>query len=622
MLVLINLVAVISSIMMPLLLKMPTSGLDPSWAIAVNEAVARGLSFGDDIIFTYGPYAAINTRYYHPATDAISLIGGVFLALGFAVVFVRLLNGCSLWVHTVFWFALACVMYSWDAFVTIFPTAQAVLFTFSAKKRGNGSEYRTTDLLILAIGFACVGLLPLIKGSYLIPSLVCFVTCVSLATLKRDWTLVAIVVVSTSVSAVAFWIGADQNPVDLVLYGLHVMELSLAYTEAMALDVSVFEIFAYLVFCIAIGIWLVVSVSYRSMLFYVVFANLMVYLFISFKGAFVRGHELQGSTGLLLASLILLALTRGVPVIRLRFGLLIVMMASWAIIDMHHFDTSSKSVYDSLVGGYKRLWYGLNSRLSGGSTLQASYQQSLGRIRKEGPFKETQGDVDIYPFEQAILVAWEQDWNPRPVFQSYSVFTDRLAYLNRDHLASDQGARNIAFKVKTIDRRFPSLDDGATWPVLLHQYKSTGVEAGYLYLSRKEEMGWAPLRDHSSEMIRFDERVELSGHNEPLFIQMRFQPTLLGRFASFLLKPNQIWIDLELADHSRRTFRLISTMTKADFLFSPVVESAEEFERLLDDGVTNLERKKIVSFTIREKSIYFDCWQDTVEVTYRVLPKD
>jgi len=77
-------------VMLPLAPRQPTSGLDPSWTYALNEAVARHLVFGRDLIFTFGPFGSVYTQFYHPATDAIMLAGSALLAVGLCVGFALL----------------------------------------------------------------------------------------------------------------------------------------------------------------------------------------------------------------------------------------------------------------------------------------------------------------------------------------------------------------------------------------------------------------------------------------------------------------------------------------------------------------------------------------------------
>src|SRR5579871_1126810 len=67
--------------------------LDESWVMALNVAVARHLRFGKDIVFTFGPYASIFTRSFHPATDRLMIFGSLLLAIGYEIGLLYLARG-------------------------------------------------------------------------------------------------------------------------------------------------------------------------------------------------------------------------------------------------------------------------------------------------------------------------------------------------------------------------------------------------------------------------------------------------------------------------------------------------------------------------------------------------
>ncbi|MDD2815892.1 MAG: hypothetical protein PHP00_09160 [Thiotrichaceae bacterium] len=69
------------------------SGIDASWMLALNQAVAQSLRFGTDIIFTFDPYAAIYSQSYHPATDSMMLWGSLYLALSYWFALIWLMRG-------------------------------------------------------------------------------------------------------------------------------------------------------------------------------------------------------------------------------------------------------------------------------------------------------------------------------------------------------------------------------------------------------------------------------------------------------------------------------------------------------------------------------------------------
>ncbi|HXV77949.1 MAG TPA: hypothetical protein VD788_16690, partial [Candidatus Polarisedimenticolaceae bacterium] len=50
------LLAVVCGMTLPELAEPPATGLDPSWRVGLHLARERGLTVGDDLFFTYGPW--------------------------------------------------------------------------------------------------------------------------------------------------------------------------------------------------------------------------------------------------------------------------------------------------------------------------------------------------------------------------------------------------------------------------------------------------------------------------------------------------------------------------------------------------------------------------------------
>ena len=80
-------VAMVATVLfiIPLYPGFPGVGLDISWEYGLNEAVARHLVFGRDIIFTLGPLGLVFANMYHPATNWILLFVSALVGAGLAV---------------------------------------------------------------------------------------------------------------------------------------------------------------------------------------------------------------------------------------------------------------------------------------------------------------------------------------------------------------------------------------------------------------------------------------------------------------------------------------------------------------------------------------------------------
>ena len=74
---------IVSSLIFMPFPSMPRHNLDPSWIFSLNEAAVRKFIFGQDIIFTYGPYSNIYTHFYDPENIYTLIIGSLYITCSF-----------------------------------------------------------------------------------------------------------------------------------------------------------------------------------------------------------------------------------------------------------------------------------------------------------------------------------------------------------------------------------------------------------------------------------------------------------------------------------------------------------------------------------------------------------
>ena len=68
----------------------PAASLDNSWAVGLSLAIARGLVFGKQVVFTYGPLGlAAVPRAVSPGTLALGLLGAAAMWLALAALVLR-----------------------------------------------------------------------------------------------------------------------------------------------------------------------------------------------------------------------------------------------------------------------------------------------------------------------------------------------------------------------------------------------------------------------------------------------------------------------------------------------------------------------------------------------------
>jgi hypothetical protein len=254
--------------------------------------------------------------------------------------------------------------------------------------------------------------------------------------------------------------------------------------------------------------------------------------------------------------------------------------------------------------------------------LRSNYEKNLASERKTHPLPPIEGDADLYSYDQTILFAHTLPYQPRPVIQSYSAYTLELAEMNAAHLRTARAASNILFAIQPINDRFPSLDDGRSWPELLTLYDLKGAsddKGTFLLLSRAaaaREFHLTPLQNTSA---RFGEPVTLpAATNGPVWVEIEIKKSLAGTVVSTLYKPPVLMLTVSLQDHTERRFRLVPGMAGGGFLLSPLIADTRSFAALAATGRHDLAGLEVVSMVIsaRTGSGSTRCYQSPMAVRF------
>lgn len=601
----------IIAIFVPFAPEMPAGSLD--WASTV--AGAQGLVYGRDFIFTSGPYSSIYTKAYHPTTDFMITAGSLYLALAYWLSFAILANGIKWRWVLAFCAMLAGVMYARDVLLLSLPLLVA-LQTF---KVVDSDEHRLLDsrwfALVVALTFSTFGLLPLIKGSAVVLCLGTAVLCSTYYFLSRRRLLAMLCLAAPAVSLVVFWLASGQPASGLPGYFISMAPITSGYTEAMAINGSGSEVVSYLVVSLALllAIALQSRIAQVSRLF--LFGSFFLYLFIAFKAGFVRhdGHAIIAGTALLLAVLLFPFVTRSWAIV----PIIILTALCWTSIDQHYRKSSVSSVRANIQGTYSGAWHAFQTRIADKSWPRRDYDAAIAKLRTQAAFPLLKGRTDIYSYNQSLLLASGNTWSPRPVFQSYAAYTKVLATINRDHLLGGNAPDNIIFQVQPIDHRLPSIEDGLSWPVLMHRYRAVRLKNNFLFLEKRPEVTAAERQPVllATRVARFGESVELPASDGPVFAEVEIGKTFLGRVADALYKPSELGISVVLRDGAVRNYRLIAGMARSGFLLSPLVENTAEFGKLYGEPKM-LDGKSVKSVTIAPRQGPTRLWNDHYRIRF------
>jgi hypothetical protein len=584
------------SVIVPFAPRMPGAGLDRSWTFAMNQATAQHLDIGRDVIFTFGPYASIYTGTYHPATDAMMLWGSLVFALCFGIAAVLAFKNGRWPLQLGLIAVLHAVMYVRDPFFFYYPVLVGVCAMRELRATGGddtGHARRMALLLLLLLPF---GLLPLVKGTAWVLCAVVTAIIVALFAMQRQWKLAALVAATPLLAAVLFWLLAGQPLTGLPGYFVSMMPIVSGYTEAMSIQGSTWQVLAYAVAAASlIAVMIVARDGAPLRTKAALIATCAAALFLGFKGGFVRHdeHAMVAATFLLLMGLLVAAMY---PRSRASMALLLCFCVWWSI-DAAYTKTSTAKLLSTVRADYKAAWDGARLRVTDRDRLAREFEQAVAKLRTEAGFPTLSGSSDIYSYDQSYLIASGNRWNPRPVIQSYSAYTPSLLEANKAHLLGRHAPDNLIFSVQPIDDRLPSLEDGASWPVILRQYRPTAFKNDYLFLQRRGEAPQAERAPLATAQHAIGETVRVPDSATPLFVKIDLKPTALGALAGLLYKPTPLRITLTFETGATRSYRIVSGMARAGFLISPLIENTPELA-LLYGGADFIRHKRVRSFSI------------------------
>lgn len=597
---------------------MPAAGLDGGWRYGMEQAMAQGLLIGRDIVFTFGPYAAVYTRNYHPATDTLALLASTYLALSYAMTLGLFISGGGKYCILALVVIIASLAFIPDSLLFLLPLLIALQVCRRWPEAGaNGLAAQHGPAWLLALLLAPLGFLPLIKGTLVALCAAVALLCAGYVLAQRRRGLAVLCLLAPLLALVLFWLASGQALMVLPSYLAGMLPIISGYSEAMALSGEPHEIVLVALASIAILFAIARHPGMPTASRYFLLLLFAAVLFIAFKAGFVRhdGHAVIASTTVLMAAVALpLALLSPRVLYCVLFG-----MFSWGVVNYHYQHSTPASVVRDMQATFASAWAGAGQRVRHDGP-RSQFDAAVQALRQQASLPVLPGSSDIYSYDQSALIASGNLWAPRPILQSYSAYTPALAEANMRHLLGDKAPHNVFFTVQTIDNRYPSLDDGPSWPVLLATYEPFGRRADTLILTRKPEASWTMPAALAATTQRLGAAVSLAQRSDMLFAQFDIKPGIVGKMASLLLRPPQLAITVTLDNGSTKTFRLVSGMAKAGFLLSPLVENSDEFSYMFGKSQL-LIGKRVTSFSINtEQQNRWARWLWQQSYTLRLTP--
>jgi hypothetical protein len=573
----------VSILTLPLGIVIIEAGLDNSWLIGLNMAFSRGMQFGKDIVFTFGP------------------LGFLFLPCFFDVNHWMVAYLCGLAVHfvlvlLVFLLLSKVTSSKWHFiigsaslfFILPFLTIEHKLMLVALVLLNSVTMYQVGTVrscLTVSIMSLCLALASAIKFTAAVSTTGIIIAAVSIFTYRRQFLTLAIMVFSCLLAYTGLWILAGQHITNLIPYLRNSIEISAGYNHAMVVSGEKLQLAAGIAGICLFYLIFVYGAITRKQALIVFMLPFLIFAFMAFKCGFVRqdlGHvRVFFALMLFLFSLMYLACKQDIPK-PLCFLLLLILCSAMPIFIAER--TALESVSPQIMSRRIRSNMVSLKMLANGSSFRQEilrkYKLHLkNKFRLSDALVEYIGKnrIDIIPWDIELLYVYDMNWSPRPIFQSYSAYTKALDSLNAGYYEKS-APDMLLYMVKTIDDRYAVFDEPATFRRILLNYKPL---FGGILLRKKDES--TSLQRHAISSIEADigEVIQTPQTDGYLFANVRIEYSLLGKVVTIAYKGDVMRIHLA-TDEGFFEHRFISSTAENGIFLSSYIATNQDLLDVFD----------------------------------------
>jgi hypothetical protein len=603
--------------------------IDRSWADAVNIAFRDRLQFGRDFIYTYGLYGFIQVDSYFQENYTYFFVLRLLIALAVWAGLFKLIIHCLTAKSDRSWLFLIPVLGFLPNPVLSLNNLQFTVIIWPLVLYFYVSSNLNPVLVLTTVAMA---LGSLTKHTYLVPSLafVILITVDEVFGQKRFPRILPLYVIAIAF----FWILGGQNLANFPAYITNGLQIVKGFSASMGITGPLSEIILYL---ISTGLfWSLIAVTEwknRRIRGLLPALGLAMLFFMSFKGSFVRHdyHATQATLNTTPVVLIFVAmlwseirryswkLSNKIKVTGILWCsvslLLLFLMGS---IIMHHYLGYGYGTYSFNLFQQPAMRFSeAIALITNKANLSEKSALETQNIKAQNLLPPISGTVDLYPNEVGIIFAYGLDYQPRPILQSFSAYTDKLAELNADHLKSSNAAETILFDINPIDEHLPSTEDGLSWLELLTRYDIRDLDSRYLVLKRNQQPRPYNLKPIQETNVSLGEWFEFpEAQSFPLWAKIKLDPNLIGKLTSAAVKLPAIYMEVETADGKQMKYRLIADILDRGFLISPLLSTRWDFLDFADsEWQERLKWERVKRIRILARGLNSLLYPDSYEIS-------
>ena len=595
----------------------PGTGLDFSWISGLYMAAEEGRHFGTEVVFTYGPLGFLGwSVLWFSWLPVLAYLHFCVSYLAFTAVLTWSLN------RTVGLLAAAVVVFlsfSTVGFLGQLPLLTAVGLSFAAMRsdRPKGA----LGVLVVGGGLLCA-IEPLVKLSVGPPTaLVILLGLIGARANRRQWALFATIAVG---GFFTFWFLTGQGLGNLGDYAVNGAQVITGYGEAMGYDAAeTWEAVAIVAFALGLVAFIHRAGFRDARARWLATAVTAVAAYVVFKYGTTQFTK-AGPPVVALTSL--LAIFMMAPWPRHRAGAFLSAVVVLGVVILHAFPVPASLDVVSKLSSFKKsaeLALRPNYRQSRVDSSRVSLQETLnvppGILAAVGD-----KSIAIEPWEIVVAWAYNLNWQPLPVFQNYTAYTDRLDRLNAAAIEDSDGPQVVLRNMPNgptplggqpgFFERQPNWDPPEQSLAVVCNFIPTLSEGEWQVLSRIPDRCGQPklVASHSGDPGE-TVPVPQASRNELVVLHLEgAEVEGFERVASLFWRPSERYAVL---NHGKYGYRLVPGTT-ADGLIISADPSLDRKTNLVE-----LPRIRNISIEGASGPLQFDFYRIKLD-PYRLVPQE
>lgn len=585
---------------------LPEAGIDNSWRIALEMAYQKGLVFGKDIIYTYGPLGRLTQRISIETSNFQFFLFDIFCFGNVAVLLYyflpKPLKLYQLLIHFGIFLLITSVYGEWLSFLLFYISLFSGLLFL--KKQNHW-------LLIHAITMGVINFY--IKANYGVIALGFVFVLLFFAFFSKRLSLQNLLLYFFG-STVFLISSAFLLKTDLVSYFFSSIEIIKGYNESQSffpLNRLQAVVSSYSIFILFILIYIVFIVqklrkrdfSLPTLDSFFILGCVGVCSFVLLKYAFVRADDGHLMSFVRSASLPFLLLSSFSAEKWLK-------QSGWLLVSLNLL--SYLVFYQPIYGKFS---ISITDNLRTKSYIFPEYFKAISK--KNTPHynftypKEVLtiiGDktADLVPNEISEIYLNKLNYNPRPIIQSYQSYNEYLDKKNQEKYLSATAPEFVIYGIESTDNKYAVGDETLTLVALLQRYEPVKVWGNRLLLKKKEHTKSMKLVKQSSttwEMGKsfvLNSVIKADSSKQKLLSIIKVKTTYnwFGKLLNLFFQPPQLNMELTTSKREKTIYRTVPILLSKGLIVNAKIDNVKDIRQLFEAGT--VENKDIQSVRFDE----------------------